>query len=131
MDQISGGNLPRFITSYRAQEAEKLTLRMKNGVGSPMYKLAEYETLQAFVDARRREYHLIGQKVQKTCCAAKATKESSLLRQHRQVWSRECPRLQKAEEQAEDDIRDFFNEIKPSDITDTAVFLLQKYSKSH
>lgn len=28
-----------------------------------MYKLAEYETLQAFVDARRREYHLIGQKV--------------------------------------------------------------------
>lgn len=35
--------------------------------------------------------------VQKTHCAAKATKESSILRQHRQVWSKECPRLQKAE----------------------------------
>ncbi|XP_027878445.1 coiled-coil domain-containing protein 148 [Xiphophorus couchianus] len=130
MDQTSAGNLPKFITSYRAQDAEKLTLRLKNGVGSPMYKLAEYETLQAFVDARRQEYNLIGQKVQKTCNAAKATKESSLLRQHRQVWSRECPRLQKAEEQAEDDICGFFNEIKPNDITDTAIFLLQKYGQS-
>ncbi|XP_054888046.1 coiled-coil domain-containing protein 148-like isoform X2 [Poeciliopsis prolifica] len=130
MDQTSARNLSRFITSYRAQDAEKLTLRMKNGVGSPKYKLAEYETLRAFVDARRREYHLIGQKVEKTCCAAKATKESSLLRQHRQVWSKECPRLQKAEEQAEDDIRKFFKEIKPNDITDTAVFLLQKYRQS-
>ncbi|KAM4561228.1 coiled-coil domain-containing protein 148-like isoform 1-T2 [Fundulus diaphanus] len=130
MHSMSGRKLPGFITSYRAEEAEKLTLQMKNGSGSSRYKPAEYETLQAFVDARRLEYDLIGQKVLKTCHAAKATKESSLLRQHRQVWSRECPRLQKAEEQAEEDIHHFLNQIKPNDIRDTAIFLLQQYGES-
>ncbi|MEQ2264988.1 hypothetical protein XENORESO_000689, partial [Xenotaenia resolanae] len=91
---MSGRNLQGFIKNYRAEDAERQRLRMING--SSRCKPTEYETLQAFVDARRLEYDLIGEKVLKTCCAAKATKESSLLRQHRQVWSRECPRLQKA-----------------------------------
>ncbi|KAM4731926.1 coiled-coil domain-containing protein 148-like [Anableps anableps] len=130
MQNTSARNLPRFITSYRAEDAEKLTLRMKNVPGSSRYKLTDYETLQAFVDARRLEYDLIGQKVLKTCCAAKAIKVSSLLRHHRQVWSRECHRLQKAEEQAEDDINQFLDQMKPNDITDTPIFLLQQYGKS-
>ncbi|XP_047225560.1 coiled-coil domain-containing protein 148-like isoform X2 [Girardinichthys multiradiatus] len=125
---MSGRNLQGFIKNYRAEDAERQRLQMING--SSRCKPTEYETLQAFVDARRLEYDLIGQKVLKTCCAAKATKESSLLRQHRQVWSRECPRLQKAEEQAEEDIHHFLNQIKPNDITDTAIFLLQQYGES-
>ncbi|XP_065818559.1 coiled-coil domain-containing protein 148-like [Labrus bergylta] len=123
---MSGKDLHAFVINYRAEDVEKLTVRMKNGLGSSKYKPAEYERLQAIVDAKRLESDLIGQKVQKTRCTAKATKESSVLRQHRQVWSRECPRLQKAEEKAEDDIHDFLEMIRPNDRTDTATFSLQE-----
>ncbi|XP_041807130.1 coiled-coil domain-containing protein 148-like [Chelmon rostratus] len=124
---MSGGNLHKFVTNYTAEDVEKLTLRMKNGLGSSKYKPAEYKRLQAILDAKRLESDLIGKQVQKTCCAAKATKESSTLRQHRQVWSRECPRLQKAEEKAEDDVRDFLEQIRPNGRTDTSIFSLQDY----
>ncbi|XP_073329324.1 coiled-coil domain-containing protein 148-like [Pagrus major] len=124
---MSGRDLQTFITSYRAEDVEKLTLRMKNGLGSSKYKPAEYKRLQAIVDAKRLESDLIGQKVQKTRCAAKATKEGSILRQHRQVWSRECPRLQKAEEKAENDIHEFVEQLRPNGRTDTAIFSLQDY----
>ncbi|XP_029980852.1 coiled-coil domain-containing protein 148-like [Sphaeramia orbicularis] len=124
---MSGRDLHMFNTNYSAEDVEKLTLRMKNGLGSSKYKPAEYERLQAIVDAKRLESNLIGQKVQKSLCAAKATKESSILRQHRQVWSRECPRLHKAEKKAEKDVFDFLEEITPNGRTDTAIFSLQDY----
>lgn len=107
---------------------ERLTMRMKNGLSSSLnYKPAEYEKLQAIMEAKRLESNLIGQKVQRSLCAAKATKENSISRQHRQVWSSECPRLQKAEKKSEDDIRDFLEQIRPIDRTDTAIFSLQEY----
>ncbi|XP_028249786.1 coiled-coil domain-containing protein 148-like [Parambassis ranga] len=124
---MSGRELHTFVTSYRAEDIEKLTVRMKNGLGSSKYKPAEYKRLQAMVDAKRLECDLFGQKVQKTRCAAKATKESSILRQHRQVWSRECPRLQKAENKTENDLQEFLDHIKPNNITDTVIFSLQEY----
>ncbi|XP_033990583.1 coiled-coil domain-containing protein 148-like [Trematomus bernacchii] len=124
---MSGMDRNTFITNYRAEDVEKLTLRMKNGLGSSKYKPAEYQKLQTIVDAKRLESDLIGLKVQKTRCAAKATKESSVLRQHRQVWSRECPRLQKAEEKAENDIKDFLQQLRPNGRTDTAIFFLQDF----
>ncbi|KAK5861202.1 hypothetical protein PBY51_022616 [Eleginops maclovinus] len=124
---MSGRDRNTFITNHRAEDVEKLTLRMKNGLGSSKYKPAEYKRLQAIVDAKRLESDLIGLKVQKTRCAAKATKESSILRQHRQVWSRECPRLQKAEEKAENDIKDFLQKLRPNGRTDTAIFSLQDF----
>ncbi|XP_056279925.1 coiled-coil domain-containing protein 148-like isoform X2 [Pseudoliparis swirei] len=99
------------------------------GLGRSKYKPADYKELQAIVDAERLESHLIGLKVQKTCCAAKATKERSILRQQRQVWSRECPRQQKAERKAENDINDFLEQIKPNGRTDTAIFSLQDYGR--
>ncbi|XP_068559826.1 coiled-coil domain-containing protein 148-like [Cebidichthys violaceus] len=126
---MSGRDLCAFVTNYRAEDVEKLTLRMKYGLGSSKYKPAEYKRLQAIVDAKRLESDLIGIKVQKTRCAAKATKESSILRQHRQVWSRECPRQQKAEEKAENDIHDFLEQIRPNGRTDTAIFSLQDYGQ--
>ncbi|KAF7215958.1 coiled-coil domain-containing protein 148 [Nothobranchius furzeri] len=124
---MSGRSLPAFNTRYKAEDAERLTLRMKNGLGSSRYKPAEYERLQAIVEAKRMELDLIGQKVQKSRCAAKATKESSLLQQHRQVWSKERTRLQKAEKQAKDGLHHFLDQIRPIDVTDTAIFSLQEY----
>ncbi|XP_040056666.2 coiled-coil domain-containing protein 148 isoform X2 [Gasterosteus aculeatus] len=126
---MSGRDLHSFSTNYRGGDVEKLTLRMKYGLGSSKYKPAEYKRLQAIVDAKRLESDRIGLKVQKNRLAAKATKESSILRQHRQVWSRECPRLQKAEEEAEDDIQDCLEQIMPNGRTDTAIFSLEDYGR--
>ncbi|XP_042350644.1 coiled-coil domain-containing protein 148-like [Plectropomus leopardus] len=124
---MNGRDLQTFVTNYRPEDLEKLTLRMKNGLGSSKYKPAEYKRLQAIVDAKRLESDLIGLKVQRTRHAAKVTKESSILRKHRQVWSRECPRLQKAEDTAEKDVNDFLKQIRPNGRTDTAIFCLQDY----
>lgn len=54
---------PNSAISFAFIHAEKLTLRMKNGLGSTKYKPAEYERLQAIVDAKRLESDQIGQKV--------------------------------------------------------------------
>ncbi|XP_062287277.1 coiled-coil domain-containing protein 148-like [Scomber scombrus] len=127
---MSGRDLRMFITNYKAEDVgtvKKLTARLRNGLGSSKYKPAEYKRLQAIVDAKRLESDLIGQKVEKTRCGAKANKESAILRQHRQVWSRECPRLQKTEDKAENDIHDFLEQIRPNSITDTGIFSLQDY----
>ncbi|CAG5865540.1 unnamed protein product [Menidia menidia] len=116
--------------SFALIHAEKLTPQMKNGVGSSRCKPVEYKRLQAIIEAKRLQSDLIEQQVQKTRSAAKATKESSLLRQHRQVWSRECSRLQKAEEQIQEDFHHFLEQIRPNSLTDTAIFSLQEYELS-
>ncbi|XP_075896459.1 coiled-coil domain-containing protein 148-like isoform X1 [Nelusetta ayraudi] len=55
-----------------------------------------------------------GTLVEKTRCAAKATKDASILRQHRQVWITEWSRLKKAEEDAETELQDFQDQIGPA-----------------
>lgn len=55
--------IPNSAISFAFIHAEKLTLRVKNGLGSSKYKPAEYKRLQAIVDAKRLESDIIGQKV--------------------------------------------------------------------
>ncbi|KAM3861956.1 coiled-coil domain-containing protein 148-like [Diretmus argenteus] len=124
---MSGRDLRAFITNYRAEDVEKLTQRMKDGLGSSKYKPAEYEKLQAIVEVKRRESDLIGQKVERILSAAKASRQSSALVQHRQVWSSEYRTLARAEEMAEKDLRDFIGRMKPSSRADTGIFSLQDY----
>ncbi|XP_077392107.1 coiled-coil domain-containing protein 148-like [Festucalex cinctus] len=116
-----------FITSSRAEDLDKLTTRLKNGLFRSHYKPAEYEKVQALVDAKRLETMAIGKRVNRTRCVAKEIKECDILRQHRQVWSRECPRLQKAEVKTESEMRDFIENIRPLGIEDTAIFSLKDY----
>ncbi|XP_071196556.1 coiled-coil domain-containing protein 148-like isoform X2 [Salvelinus alpinus] len=104
---MSGRDLRGFITNCRTEDLEKLTLRMKDGLGSSKYKPAEYEKLQAIVDAKQLQSTHIAQKVKRTLRTAKKTKESSLLRQHRQVWSRENIKLADAGEKAEAELQGF------------------------
>ncbi|XP_068613086.1 coiled-coil domain-containing protein 148-like [Brachionichthys hirsutus] len=122
-----GRDLLKFNTNYRAEDAGKLALQRKNGLCNSNCKPVEFKILQVILDAERLESGRTGQKVQKICSAAKATKESSILRQHRQVWSRECPRLQKAEDKADNDIVDFIEQLRPTDRTDTAIFSLRDH----
>ncbi|XP_061696735.1 coiled-coil domain-containing protein 148-like isoform X2 [Syngnathoides biaculeatus] len=124
---MNAGGQQAFITSFRAEDLDKLTARLKNGLCRSNYKPAEYEKVQAMVDAKRLETALIGKKVKKTLCVAKEIKECDILRQHRQVWSRECLRLQKAEQKAESEMGDFIENVKPLGIEDTAIFSLKEY----
>ncbi|CAG09329.1 unnamed protein product [Tetraodon nigroviridis] len=74
----------RFNTKYRAEEAEKLALRMKHGVGISKYKAVDYERLQAIIDAKRLETDALGEKNKQLQREARTTKESSILQQQRQ-----------------------------------------------
>ncbi|XP_011608694.1 coiled-coil domain-containing protein 148 isoform X1 [Takifugu rubripes] len=118
----------RFNTSYSAEGAEKLTIRMKNGAGISKYKPVDYERLQAIIDAKRLETDALREKNKKLQCEAKATKESGVLRQQRQVWCREYSRLKKAEEKAEKDLYDFLEEIVESNKTDPDISILGDYA---
>ncbi|MBN3306228.1 CC148 protein, partial [Amia calva] len=75
---------------------EKLTFRMKDGLGSKKYRPVDYQQLQAITEAKRLASAGIELKIHKTLHAAKMTKENTILRQHRQVWSQEHARLMKA-----------------------------------
>ncbi|XP_037394916.1 coiled-coil domain-containing protein 148 isoform X2 [Pygocentrus nattereri] len=106
---MSGRDLRAFLAGHRAEDTEKLTQRLKNGLGLAKYKPVQYEELQAMVEAKRLSSEHIEYKVKKTLRAAQERKESSLLRQHRQVWTSEAYRLDIARERAEADIRSFLN----------------------
>ncbi|CAL8267662.1 unnamed protein product [Lota lota] len=103
---MSGRDLRAFITNYRTQDGKHLVW-MRDGSVSTRCQPAEYQHLEAALQARRQESETIAQKVQKTLSAAKSSKETSLLRQHRQVWSREHLRLRTAEEMAGSDLEGF------------------------
>lgn len=63
-DEIcSNSSDPNSAISFAFIHAEKLTLRMKNGLGSSKYKPAEYKRLQEIVAAKQLESDIIGQKV--------------------------------------------------------------------
>ncbi|KAM8858062.1 coiled-coil domain-containing protein 148-like isoform 1-T2 [Synchiropus picturatus] len=125
---MNGGYLHNFVTNNKTEDVAKLALRMKYGVGSSKHKPVEYDKLQEKLNAKRLEVALTGEKLEKARCEAKAAKESSILREQRQVWSTECPKLQKAEEAAEKEVEEFLQQIRPSKIIDTAVFSLPEYA---
>ncbi|XP_048094290.1 coiled-coil domain-containing protein 148-like isoform X1 [Alosa alosa] len=104
---MSGRDIRAFITNHRADDLEKLTLRLKDGLGSSKYKPVQYEQLQAMLEAKRIASQHIEDKVRKTQQAAKESRESCLLCQHRPVWAREHQRLARAEEKAELDLQRF------------------------
>ncbi|KAF3843080.1 hypothetical protein F7725_001929, partial [Dissostichus mawsoni] len=112
-DEIfNNSNDPNSAISFAFIHEEKLTLRMKNGLGSSKYKPAEYQKLQAIVDAKRLESDLIGLKVQKTLCSQGDQGEL---------------RITAAETEAENDIKDFLQQLRPNGRTDTAIFSLQDF----
>ncbi|XP_062862365.1 coiled-coil domain-containing protein 148-like [Trichomycterus rosablanca] len=104
---MSGRDLRAFLSTHRSEEIEKLTQRVQDGLGLAKYKPIQYEQLRSIVEAKRLSSQQIEHKVQKSLRVAQERKESCLLRQHRQVWSRENHRLSRARERAETDIRSF------------------------
>ncbi|XP_030199364.1 coiled-coil domain-containing protein 148 [Gadus morhua] len=110
--RMSGRDLRAFITHCRTQDGagKHLVWKRDGSVGSRCQP-TEYQRLEAALQARRQESETIAQKVQKTLSAARSSKETSLLRQHRQVWSQEHLRLRTAEEAAVSDLEGFVAQL--------------------
>ncbi|XP_026861524.2 coiled-coil domain-containing protein 148 [Electrophorus electricus] len=104
---MSGRDLRAFLATRRAEDAEKLTQRAKNGLGLPKYKPVVYEELHAMVQAKRLSSEHAQCKMQKAMRADQIRRENFLLRQHRQLWSVESHKLARARERAAADVRGF------------------------
>ncbi|KAI1898265.1 hypothetical protein AGOR_G00070550 [Albula goreensis] len=107
---MSGRDLRMFITSHRAEDIEKLTLRIKDGLKSNKYKPLHYEQLQPIINEKRLAFTQTLQKIEKTKQVAQRTKENTLLRQHREVWIQEQAKLVKACEKADLEVQNFMEE---------------------
>ncbi|MBN3323968.1 CC148 protein, partial [Atractosteus spatula] len=90
--------------------SERLTLQMKDGLGSKKYKPVDYQQLQAITEAKRFASANIELKIHKTLQAARRTKENTITRQHRQVWCKEYARLMKAGQRLDLEIQKFLDE---------------------
>lgn len=93
---MSGRDLRMFITNHRAEDAEKLVIRIKNGVGSQTYKPIDYQQLQALAEAKRMACLDTDRKFEKILQAAKINKEKTIIKQHHQAWWQEQSRLTEA-----------------------------------
>ncbi|XP_048883232.1 coiled-coil domain-containing protein 148-like [Brienomyrus brachyistius] len=83
---------------------------MNAGMGSGKYKPVCYETLQTLVEAKKRDSAQLEEKILRTRQAAQRSKENTLLRQHRQAWSREHGRLARARGKAESELQEFLGQ---------------------
>ncbi|XP_006636532.3 coiled-coil domain-containing protein 148 isoform X1 [Lepisosteus oculatus] len=110
INTMSGRDLRMFITNHRVEDIERLTLRMKDGLGSKKYKPVDYQQLQAITEAKRFASANIELKIHKTLQAARMTKENTVTRQHRQVWCKEYARLMKAGQRLDLEIQKFLDE---------------------
>ncbi|KAG7330896.1 hypothetical protein KOW79_004865 [Hemibagrus wyckioides] len=104
---MSGRDLRAFLSSHRTEDMEKLTQRVKAELGITKYKPVQYDKLQAMVEAKKLHSEKTEHKMKKCLQVVKERKESSLLLQHRQVWTSENHKLSRARERGEADLRNF------------------------
>ncbi|KAJ8416975.1 hypothetical protein AAFF_G00328530 [Aldrovandia affinis] len=109
---MSGRDWRMFITSHRAEDIEKLTLRIKDGLESTKYKPLHYEQLQPMLNAKRFAFANTLQKIRKTEQVAWRTRENTLLRQHKEVWIQEQAKLMLAGKKAESELQSFMRQNK-------------------
>ncbi|XP_069791576.1 coiled-coil domain-containing protein 148-like isoform X2 [Narcine bancroftii] len=98
---MSGRDLRIFIANHRAEDAEKLVIRIKNGLGNQKYKPIDYQQLQALAESKRMACLDTDHKIQKILQVAKVNKENTMIKQHQQTWWQEQSRLWKAREKIE------------------------------
>ncbi|XP_043549741.1 coiled-coil domain-containing protein 148-like isoform X1 [Chiloscyllium plagiosum] len=98
---MSGRDLRMFITNHRADDAEKLVIRMKYGLASQKYKPVDYEQLKALAEAKKVACLHTDLKIQKILQAGKVNKEHTLINQHQRVWWKEHPRLMEVRKKIE------------------------------
>ncbi|XP_030845997.1 coiled-coil domain-containing protein 148 isoform X2 [Strongylocentrotus purpuratus] len=98
---MTGRDYRGFLTTHRTgaretgrpDEADKLLIRMKAGLGSTRYTKQDYDQLKAAALERKISGNRSLLKMNKLKSFSKASKENTLLKQHSTVWQRELGRL--------------------------------------
>ncbi|KAF0881937.1 CC148 protein, partial [Crocuta crocuta] len=89
---------------------DNLVCHVKNGMRSIKYKPVDYQQLQALTEAKKLASVSTELKIRKAVQTSKASKEQTLIKQHKQVWWQEHQRLNDIRYKMESEIKSFLNE---------------------
>ena len=96
---------------------------MTEGLGSSRYVTPDYEKLKALTLEKRITGNRSLIKVNRLAAVSKASKENSLMKQHKIVWQKEVGRLDAARKRAETEQATFFH-IGTSEKSSISMFML-------
>uniref|UniRef100_A0A8C8Y2Q3 Coiled-coil domain containing 148 n=1 Tax=Panthera leo TaxID=9689 RepID=A0A8C8Y2Q3_PANLE len=89
---------------------DNLMFHLKNGMRSTKYKPVDYQQLHALTEAKKLASASTELKIRKAVQTSKASKEQTLIKQHKQVWWQEHQRLNDVRYKMESEIKSFLNE---------------------
>ncbi|XP_077617098.1 coiled-coil domain-containing protein 148 isoform X1 [Crocuta crocuta] len=99
-----------LTTIQKNDSSDNLVCHVKNGMRSIKYKPVDYQQLQALTEAKKLASVSTELKIRKAVQTSKASKEQTLIKQHKQVWWQEHQRLNDIRYKMESEIKSFLNE---------------------
>uniref|UniRef100_A0A673VNY3 Coiled-coil domain containing 148 n=2 Tax=Suricata suricatta TaxID=37032 RepID=A0A673VNY3_SURSU len=99
-----------FMMIHKNNSSDNLVYHMKNGMRSNKYKPVDYQQLHTLTEAKKLASASTELKIRKTVQTSKASKEQTLIKQHKQVWWQEHQRLNDIRYKMESEIKSFLNE---------------------
>ncbi|XP_028365431.1 coiled-coil domain-containing protein 148 isoform X1 [Phyllostomus discolor] len=99
-----------FMTMQKNNSSDNLVFHLKNGMRSIKYKPVDYQQMHALTEAKKLAAASTELKIRKAVQTSKASKEQTLIKQHRQVWWQEHQRLNEVRGKVESEIKSFLNE---------------------
>ncbi|XP_049471568.1 coiled-coil domain-containing protein 148 [Panthera uncia] len=99
-----------FMMIQKNDSPDNLMFHLKNGMRSTKYKPVDYQQLHALTEAKKLASASTELKIRKAVQTSKASKEQTLIKQHKQVWWQEHQRLNDVRYKMESEIKSFLNE---------------------
>ncbi|XP_040331085.1 coiled-coil domain-containing protein 148 [Herpailurus yagouaroundi] len=99
-----------FMMIEKNDSPDNLMFHLKNGMRSTKYKPVDYQQLHALTEAKKLASASTELKIRKAVQTSKASKEQTLIKQHKQVWWQEHQRLNDVRYKMESEIKSFLNE---------------------
>ncbi|XP_047727398.1 coiled-coil domain-containing protein 148 isoform X1 [Prionailurus viverrinus] len=99
-----------FMMIEKNDSPDNLMFHLKNGMRSTKYKRVDYQQLHALTEAKKLASASTELKIRKAVQTSKASKEQTLIKQHKQVWWQEHQRLNDVRYKMESEIKSFLNE---------------------
>ncbi|VFV22406.1 Hypothetical predicted protein [Lynx pardinus] len=99
-----------FMMIEKNDSPDNLMSHLKNGMRSTKYKPVDYQQLHALTEAKKLASASTELKIRKAVQTSKASKEQTLIKQHKQVWWQEHQRLNDVRYKMESEIKSFLNE---------------------
>ncbi|XP_046941831.1 coiled-coil domain-containing protein 148 isoform X1 [Lynx rufus] len=109
MEDLNKRDQP-FMMIEKNDSPDNLMFHLKNGMRSTKYKPVDYQQLHALTEAKKLASASTELKIRKAVQTSKASKEQTLIKQHKQVWWQEHQRLNDVRYKMESEIKSFLNE---------------------